>query len=113
MQSGQFDRGLKLSQALLDVSRDELLVPDSGSLLDDVLYGELTKTLVAAGHFEEALRFLNSVPEHGRGNEGFESFGAAIVKQGKFAELEKWLARIPHDAARTTVRLGALNELTR
>ena len=62
---------------------------------------------------DDALTIVNKLPESADTAHAFGTFGELLVQTGRFAEFDNWLARLPHETARTHARMGALREMSK
>ena len=114
MQNGQFDRGWKHVAPLLEVTSDALFPPD---IRTKSLYfaaqpiESLAKELFKVNRPDDAFVFVNKLPESRDKAHVFETFGELLVTSGRIAELEQWIAKLPHETARTHARMGALRSI--
>jgi hypothetical protein len=76
-------------------------------------FENLARELFKANRPDDALKIISKLPESRDTAHAFETFGELLVSNGHVAELEQWIARLPHETARTHTRLGALREMTK
>lgn len=116
MQKGQFDRGWKHVAPLIDMSSETMFPAELRSKPMYFLaqpFENLAKELFKVNRPDDALTFLSKLPESRDTAHVFETFGNLLVQSGRSAQLDEWIARMPHDTARTHTRLGALREMTK
>ncbi len=116
MQEGQFDRGWKHVAPLMDVSSETMLpaeVRTTSLYFVAQPFENLARELFKVNRHDEALTFISKLPESRDTAHAFETFGELLVTSGHLAELDQWLARMPHETARTHTRLGVLRAITK
>jgi len=114
MTKGQFDRGWKHVEPLLDLPPESFFPPDAkNAYFLASPFEELARELFKTNRPDDALRFLSKIPESRDTAHAFETFGELLVPSGRTAELDQWLPKLPHETARTHARLGALRAVTK
>ena len=69
--------------------------------------------LFKANRPDDALKVISKLPESRDTAHVFETLGELLVSNGHAAELEKWIARLPHETAKTHARMGAVREISK
>ena len=110
------DRGWKHVALLIDVSSETMFpaeVRAKNLYFVAQPFENLARELFKVNRPDDALTFISKLPESRDTAHAFETFGELLATSGRLAELDQWLARMPHKTARTHTRLGALRAITK
>ena len=114
MEKDQFERGWEHVASLMTLPAESFFPPEARPT---TLYfaaqpfQNLAQELFKADRPDDALTVLSKLPESAGTAHAFETFGELLVQTDRVATIDEWIARLPHQTARTHARLGALRQM--